>query len=51
MDTQLTFTNKDYIGNPDDELAIQDTVNTLETFHVPEIDPAEFELANSWFLS
>ena len=51
MDTQLTFTDKDYIGNPDDELAAQAAVSTPETFQAAEIDPAEFDLANSWFLS
>jgi hypothetical protein len=51
MDTQMTFTDKEYIGNPDDELANQEAVNTLETFQTPEMDPAEFDLANSWFLS
>jgi hypothetical protein len=51
MDTQLTFTDKEYIGDPDDELATQEAVNTLETFQTPELDPAELNLANSWFLS
>jgi hypothetical protein len=51
MDTQLTFTDKDYIGNPDDELATQDAAKTSATFQAPELDPAELELANSWFLS
>ena len=51
MDTQLTFTDKEYIGNPDDELAPQDAVGTPETFQTPEIDSAEFDFANGWFLS
>jgi len=51
MDAQLTFTDKEYIGSPDEELTCQDVANTLETFQTPEMDPAEFELANSWFLS
>ena len=51
MDTQLTFTDKDYIGNPDDELTTQAAVSTPETFQTPEMDPAEFDLANSWFLA
>jgi hypothetical protein len=51
MDTQLTFTDKEYIGNPDDELAAQAAVNTSATFQTPEIDQAELELANSWFLA
>ena len=51
MDTKLTFTDKEYIGNPDDELATQEAVSIAETFQIAEIDPAEFELANSWFLS
>ena len=51
MDTQLTFTDKDYIGDPDDELTTQDAVNTLETFQTPELDPAELDLASGWFLS
>ena len=48
MDTKLTFTDKEYIGNPDDELA---AVKTSTTFQTPELDPAEFDLANGWFLS
>jgi hypothetical protein len=51
MDTQLTFTDKEYIGNPDEEQTCQDIANALETFQAPEIDPAEFDLANSCFLS
>ena len=51
MDTQLTFTDKEYIGDPDDELATQAAVNTPETFQTPEIDQTEFELAYLWFLS
>ena len=51
MDTQMTFTDKDYIGNLDEELTCQDVANTLETFQTPEMDQAEFDLANSWFLS
>ena len=51
MDTQLTFTDREYIGNPDEELTRQDVANSLETFQAPELDPAEFDLANSWFLS
>jgi hypothetical protein len=51
MDMKLTFSDKDYIGNPDDELATQDVVNTLETFQTPEMDQAELDLANGWFLS
>ena len=51
MDAQLTFTDQDYIGNPDDELATQDVVSIPETFQIPEIDQAELDLANSWFLS
>ena len=51
MDTQLTFTDKEYIGNPDDELAAQAAVNTPATFQAPELDPAELDLANGWFLS
>jgi len=51
MDTQLTFTDKEYIGNPDDELAIQDAAKTSATFQTPELDPAELDLANGWFLS
>ena len=44
MDTQLTFTDKDYIGDPDDDLAAQAAVNTSATFQTPEMDPAELEL-------
>ena len=51
MDTQLTFTDKDYIGDPDEELTCQDVANTFETFQTPETDSAEFDLVNSWFLS
>ena len=51
MDTKLTFTDKEYIGDPDDELATQDAVNTSATFQTPELDPAELDLANSWFLA
>jgi hypothetical protein len=51
MDTQLTFTEKEYIGNPDDELDSQDAVSTSEALQIPELDPAELDLANSWFLS
>ena len=51
MDTQLTFTDQDYIGNPDRELTARDAADTLETFQAPEMDPAEFDLASSWFLS
>ena len=51
MDTQLTFTDREYIGNPDEELSCKDVANTLETFQAPVLDPAEFDLANSWFLS
>ncbi len=51
MDTQLTFTDKEYIGDPDDELATQAAVSTPETFQTAEMDPAAFDLANSWFLS
>ena len=51
MDTQLTFTDKDYIGSPDEELATQAVVSIPETFQTPELDPAELDLANSWFLS
>ena len=51
MDTKLTFTDKEYIGDPDDELATQAAVNTPTTFQTPELDPAELDLANSWFLS
>ena len=51
MDTQMTFTDKDYIGDPDDELATQAAVNTSATFQTPEIDQADLDLANSWFLS
>ena len=51
MDTQLTFTDKDYIGNPDNELDAQAAVNTSATFQTPELDQAELDLANSWFLS
>ncbi len=51
MDTQTTFTDKDYIGSLDEELTCQEVANTLETFQVPEMDPADFDLANSWFLS
>jgi hypothetical protein len=51
MDAQLTFTDKDYIGNPDEELTCQEVANTLETFQIPEMDQAEFDLANSCFLS
>lgn len=51
MDTQLTFTDKEYIGNPDEELTCQDVANTFETFQTPEIDQAELALANSWFLA
>ena len=51
MDTQLTFTDKEYIGDPDDELAAQAAVNTPATFQTPEQDLAELDLANSWFLS
>jgi hypothetical protein len=51
MDTRLTFTDKEYLGDPDEEPACLDVTNTLETFQAPELDPAELELANSWFLS
>ena len=51
MDMQLTFTDKEYIGDPDDELATQAAVNTPATFQTAEMDPAELDLANSWFLS
>jgi hypothetical protein len=51
MDTQLTFTDKDYIGDPDDELAAQAAEDTPEAFQAPEIDQAEFDLAAGWFLS
>ena len=51
MDTQLTFTDKEYIGDPDDELVTQDAASIAETFQPSELDPAEFDLANSWFLS
>jgi hypothetical protein len=51
MNTQLTFTDKEYIGSPDEDLTCQDVADTLETFQAPELDPAEFDLANSWFLS
>ena len=51
MDTQLTFTDKEYIGDPDDELATQAAVNTFATFQTPETDQADLDLANSWFLS
>ena len=51
MDTQLTFTDKEYIGDPDDELATQAVVNTPATFQTPKLDQAELDLANSWFLS
>ena len=51
MDTQLTFTDKDYIGDPDEELTCQDIANILETFQIPEPEPAELDLAKSWFLS
>ena len=51
MDTQLTFMDRDYIGNPDEELTCQDVANTLKTFQIPELEPAELDLANSWFLS
>ncbi len=50
MDMKLTFTDREYIGNPDDELATEDA-NTSTTFQAPELDPAEFDYANSWFLS
>ena len=51
MDTQMTFTDKEYIGSPDEELTWQDVAHTLETFQIPEMDEAEFDLADSWFLS
>ena len=51
MDTQMTFTDKDYIGNPDDELATQAAVNTFDTFQTADIDQMDLDLANSWFLS
>jgi len=51
MDTQLTFTDKEYIGDPDDELAAQAAVNTPATFQTTELDQAELDLANGWFLS
>ena len=51
MDTQLTFTDREYIGSPDEELTCQHVANTFETFQAPEMDPAEFDLANFWFLS
>lgn len=51
MDTQLTFTDQDYIGNPDQELVAQDAAGTLETFQTAEMDETGFELANAWFLS
>jgi hypothetical protein len=51
MDTKLTFTDKEYIGNPDEELTCQDVADTLETFQTPEVDQAELDLANGWFLS
>ena len=51
MDTKLTFTDKEYNGSPDEELTCQDVADTLETFQAPELDPADFDLANSWFLS
>ena len=51
MDTQLTFTDKEYTSDPDDELAAQAAVKTSATFQTPELDPAELDLANGWFLS
>ncbi len=51
MDTQMTFTDKDYIGNPDDELATQAAVTTLDTLQTSDIDETELDLANSWFFS
>ena len=53
MDTQLqlTFTDEEYIGDPDKELAAETTLSALETIQVPEMDPADFDLAASWFLS
>ena len=51
MDAKLTFTDEEYIGNPDKELAAETAPSTLETIQVPELDPADFDLANSWFLS
>jgi hypothetical protein len=51
MDTQLTFPDKEYTGDPDDELAAQAAVKTSATFQTPELDPAELDLANGWFLS
>jgi len=51
MDTKLTFSDKEYVGDSDEELATQDAVKTSVTFQTPELDPAELDLANGWFLS
>ena len=51
MDTQLTFTDEGYIGDADKELAAETASSTLETTQAPEMDPAELDLASSWFLS
>lgn len=53
MDIQLklTFTDEEYIGDPDKELAAETALSTLETIQSPEMDLADFDLAASWFLS
>jgi hypothetical protein len=53
MDTQLqlSFTDEEYIGVPDKELAAETAPSTLEAIQAVEMDPADFDLANSWFLS
>ena len=53
MDTQLqlTFTDEEYIGDPDQELAAETAPSALDTVQIPEMGPADFDLASSWFLS
>ena len=53
MDTQLqlTFTEEEYIGDPDKELAAETAPSALDAVQTPEMDPADFDLASSWFLS
>lgn len=51
LQLQLTFTDEEYIGDPDQELVAETAFRALETIKAPEIDPADFDLAASWFLS
>jgi hypothetical protein len=47
----LTFTESEYIGDPAEEYAEQETDCTAKEAQIPEIEADEFESVYQWFLA